>query len=85
MTYKWYNLFNLDDWLETGLVSRTLSVVLDEIGPKEILLTQGNETGLVIDDTFLAVEMGGDNPFWRDGWGVFIDEDSNIWLGKEEA
>lgn len=83
MQYNWYNLFNLTDWLATGLVSRTLSVNLDKDGAKEILITQGNETALTFDDVFLILQFNGSNPYARDGRAVYLDENQDVWIGIE--
>lgn len=81
MQYNWYNLFNLTEWLATGLVSRTLSVNLDNDGAKEILITQGNETALTFDDVFLILNFNGNNPYARDGRAVYLDDEQNVWIG----
>lgn len=81
MTYTWYNLFVLTDFLATGLVSRVLQVNLETAGQKDILITKGNEVGIVYENTYLILNMRGDNPYTRDNIAVYLDPDQNVWLG----
>lgn len=85
MIYDWYNLFSLPEFLDTGLVSRTIDVVLDGVGEKEILVTRGNEVGVQYDDVFMMVNFGGRNPISVQGdlftYALYKDADENIWLG----
>lgn len=79
--YNWYNLFNLDEWLETELVSRTLSVFLDKNDQKEILVTQGNQTGITIDDVFLPLKFNEKNPYVIGDYAIFQDVNNDVWVG----
>jgi hypothetical protein len=81
MTYTWYKLFTLTDFLASELVSRTLRVNLETEGQKDILITRGNEIGVVYENTLLIVGMNGKNPYSRDGLAVYLDADQNVWLG----
>lgn len=83
--YTWFNLFYLPDFLSSGLISRTLRVNLETLGQKDILITHGNEVGVIYDGNFLVVKMGGDNPFIRDDYAVFLDSDQNVWFGIESS
>ncbi len=78
---NWYKLFNMTEWLATELVSRNLSVYLDGVGQKEILITQGNETGVMIDDVFLIVNFNDNNPFQFGDRAVYQDENDDVWVG----
>ncbi len=82
MTYNWYNLFNLTEWLATQLVSRTLTVFLDGIGQMDILVTQGNETGITVEDVFLPLLFGNHNPYAKGNWAIYKDANDDVWLGK---
>lgn len=83
MNYNWYKIFNLTEWLATGLTSRTVKAFLDGKGEKEFLITQGNETGVTVDEVFLTVKLEGKNPYTRDGMAVFVDANQDVWVGYE--
>lgn len=83
MIFDWYKIFNLTEWLEEGLVSRKLSVSLDGKGETELLICQGNETSIQVDDVFLPINFGGKNPWSFSGYGVYLDENNDVWLGFE--
>ncbi len=85
MLYDWYQLFNLTDWLATGLVARTLIVNLESRGRTVFEITQGNETSVRYGDQFLSVnflEMN-PNPGVESGslYAVYLDADNNVWFG----
>lgn len=82
MEFKWYKIFNLTEWLATQLVSRTVTVFLEGIGEKEILIGQGNETSLTFDDVFLVLNFNSENPWQVGDWAIYQDEASDVWLGK---
>lgn len=79
--YNWYLLFNKEEFLSTELVSRTLSLDLENIGLKEILITLGNELSITYEGTFLPVRFKDENPYVFESKAVYEDENSNIWLG----
>ncbi len=87
MTFDWYQIFNLNEFLATGLVSRTYTFFLEGRGQKDILVTQGNETSIVYEDVILPVLFNSENPFVSEGdagsYAVFKDTDENVWLGFE--
>lgn len=87
MTFDWYQIFNLNEFLATGLVSRTYTFVLEGRGQKDVLVTQGNETSIVYEDVLLPVLFNDDNPFVREGddgtYAVYKDSNDNVWLGFE--
>ncbi len=81
----WYNIFSLPEFLETGLVSRTYTKVLEDLGEKDILVTQGNYTGMTYEDVFLPLQFADANPYERDGFAIYIDENQDVWLGVTPA
>lgn len=85
MEFNWYNIFNLTEWYATQLVSRKTTFFLDGIGQKEVLITQGNETAITIDDVFLPLQFAGKNPYQIGAWAVYVDVNSEVWLGKAVA
>lgn len=83
MTYDWYKIFNLQDFMKTGLVSRTLNVFLSGHGQREITISRGHSVSLVIDGVLLPVDFMGENPYRREGFAVFKKENDDIFLGIE--
>lgn len=81
MIYDWYFIVNLDEWLALDLVSKTYTFILDGIGQKDILVTQGNFTGITYEGVFLALNMNDENPFEFDSHAIYVDDDNNVWLG----
>lgn len=81
MTYKWYYIFNADDFNTEGLVSQTYTVILDGIGQKDILVTKANYLGLTYDGVFLPLNMSEKNPFKFDSHAIYVDENENVFLG----
>lgn len=79
--YDWYRMVNKDDFESTGLVSRTLTVDLDGIGLKSILITKGNLLGITYEGVFLPVNLNGVNPFYFEGYGVYLRENGDVFLG----
>ena len=81
MTFDWYKIINKDEFEASGLVSKEVEAVLDGIGEKTILVTRGNLISLVVDGIMISVGLGGANPFVFGGYGVYLDSNSDIWLG----
>ena len=85
MTYNWFKLFSLPEFMATGLVSRKLFVILDGYGQREILITRGNVVSILYLDTFLPVSFLDRNPYVRAGdagtYAVYKDADDYVWLG----
>ncbi len=85
MIFDWYELFSLPEFLATGLVSRTVKVVLEGKGQKDILITQGALTSIVFEDVFLPLQFEDANPFVREGddgtYAIYKDSDDMIHLG----
>lgn len=81
MIYDWYKIFNLTDFLATGLVSRTYKYYLEGVGLKDVLITQGNFTGMTIDDTFLCLDLNDKMPFEFNDKAIYKDENNDVWYG----
>ncbi len=82
-SYDWFKVIKESDFLDTGLVSKKISAYLEGYGQKDILVTRGNSVGICYADTFLMVEFDENNPYVRDGYAVYKDEDGYLWLGIE--
>lgn len=84
MIYDWYKIFNKTEFEDTGLVSRTLTLYLDGVGDKEVLVTKANELGVVYEDVFLRVNFNNENPYTISPYAVFLDtENQDVYLGIE--
>lgn len=83
MIFDWYKILNRADFLESGLVSREVTLLLDGVGQAVVLVTRGNCVAITYNGIMLAVELLGDNPFTFDGHAVYVDSNDDIWLGIE--
>jgi hypothetical protein len=83
--FNWYRLFNLDDFEDTGLPSYEFTVELTGIGVKEVLITKGNSTSITYGDTMLTINLNNKNPFRYGERAVFLDDNSDVWLGIYHA
>jgi len=81
MIYDWYKIFNLDEFNALGLVSKTYTLNLEDIGEQEILVTKGNLVSLEYNDVFLSLNLNGYNPFEMDGYACYIKENNDVYLG----
>lgn len=85
MIFNWFKVFNLTEFLATGLVSKTYLLILEGVGQKDVLVTYGNEISIVYEDVLLPVQFQGDNPFTRIGdngtYAVYKDAAEDVWLG----
>lgn len=83
MNYDWYELFNLTEFVATGLVSRTLKLSIEGVGEVDVLITVGNWVSIVYDGVMLPIGFAGKNPYAISPYAVLQDTDANIWLGIE--
>jgi hypothetical protein len=79
--YVWFFIFNSDDFEALELPSRTYTLILENIGQVDILVTKGNTIGITYNGIFLSLNMNDNNPFVMDGQAIYIDENNNVWLG----
>lgn len=82
-SYDWFKIFNLTEFLNTGLVSRTLSAYLSGYGQKEVTITKGELTSIVYQDVLLPLGLNGKNPFVQNTFAVYKDENEDVYLGIE--
>lgn len=83
MIFDWYKIFNLQDFLDLDLVSRTYTVSLEGIGQKDILVTKGNSVSVIYEDVLLPINFADKNPYVRDTFAVYKDDDDNVYVGVE--
>lgn len=83
MAHNWYKIFNEDDFNATGLVSRTYTLDLVNIGIKDILVTKGISLGITYEGIFLPLELNDENPFYFESHAIYKNSDNDIFLGIE--
>lgn len=83
MNFYWYNIFNSNDFNNTGLVSRTLNFQMEGRGQESVLVTHGNTIAVLHTGTLLPLNFLGHNPFIRDGKAIYVDEENEVWIGFE--
>jgi len=83
MNFDWFKLFKIDEFLDENLVSRNQRVFLEGYSFKDILLTVGNHLSISVDGVFLPCNAVVSNPYYREGFSVFIDAENFLWLGIE--
>jgi hypothetical protein len=82
--YNWYRIFNLTEFLATDLVSRTYTLILEELGEKQVLVTRSNLNSILYEGVFLPINLADANPFAMDGHAVFLDSATqDVYLGIE--
>lgn len=82
MIYMWYRIFNLTEFLATMLVSRTYTLELENIGIKDVLVTNGKTIAVTYEDVMLSVNLNGKNPFAFEGHAVYLDSATqDVYLG----
>lgn len=79
--YDWYKVINKNEFLATGLVQRTLELILEGVGGKTVMVTNANTFGIVVDDVFLSVGVTEANPFEFENRACYIDEAGDVWYG----
>lgn len=83
MIYNWYKIFNLTEYMSTGLVSRELIVLLQDIGRVTLLISRGNYVSVTYDGVNLPINYPSKNPYTAEGYAIYLDANSNVWLGFE--
>ncbi len=81
MTYNWYNIFNLTEFLDADLVSREVEITLQGLGLKTILITKGINVSMLYDDVFLSLNLNDQNPFEFYDHAIYVDSNDDVWLG----
>ena len=82
----WYKTFNLTAFQATGLVSRSQTFSLENVGDVDVMITIGNYSSVTFPDTtgapkILPINMSNKNPFVFEGYGVYLDANNDIWIG----
>ena len=83
MTYDWYKIFALPEFLDSGLVAKTLSLVLESRGRQQFEIFRGNCVSVQHADAFLPIDFLDRNPYIRDTYAVYRDQNDDVWFGFE--
>jgi hypothetical protein len=81
MIYDWYKIINRIEFTNSPLYSKELTLNLVGVGEKKLVVYRGVGVGVVVDDVFLRVNLNSRNPFYFDGYGIFQDNQQNIYVG----
>lgn len=80
--YTWYKIFNKAEFEDTELISKKYTLDLENLGPKEVLVTLGNMVSMTYEGIFLPIQLGDQNPYSIDGMAVYLDEETDdVYLG----
>ncbi len=79
-TYDWYKIINIADFEAADIPSRELTLELEGLGQKTILVTKGNLISILYEGIFLA-PVNGKNPFEFEEHAVYTDVNGDLWLG----
>lgn len=82
MEFGWFNIFNLTDFTNSGLVCKTLTYFLEGLGQVDIQVFKGNETSVQFGGEFMPIGFAGKNPYVSGDYAVFLDsETQDVYLG----
>lgn len=81
MARKWYKICNATEFEALDLESKTYTLDFEDIGIKDVLVTQGVAIGITYDDVFLSLELNGENPFTFETFSIYKNDAEDIYLG----
>lgn len=81
MTYNWYFLTVLQDFIDSGLVSREITLNYPGLGLKTVLITRGSLYSILFEGVLLSIDLNSKNPFEFGGYAVYYDSAGGVWLG----
>ncbi len=80
--FNWFKIFNRTEFDALGLVSKTYTLELEDIGIKNILVTKGITHGLTYEGVFLSLLLNDLNPFEFEGYAIYLNTETNdVYLG----
>lgn len=80
--FNWYRIFKLTEFLDTMLVSRVYTLELENIGIKDVLVTNGKTVSITYEDVMLPLNLNGKNPFIFEGKAIYLKpETQDVYLG----
>lgn len=81
MIYDWYKIVNVSDFEELGLPSQEITLELEGLGEKTILVTKGNAVSILYEGIFLSANFNDKNPFEFEDHAIYVDSNDDLWLG----
>lgn len=71
--YKWFKIFNYDEFVDSGLVSINYIIELENMGEKEFLVTLGNLISVTHEGIILPILLNDKNPFEFESNAIYKD------------
>lgn len=92
MIFTWFKIFNKTEFQALDLVSKTYTLVLEGVGRKDIMVTQGDLVSILYEGIFLPLQLNDVNPFIKLAdndydelaYAIYIDANNDVYLGIEE-
>lgn len=84
MSASWYNIFNVAEFIDEELVSRTLVLTLPDRGEKTFEIFRGNYVSVLFDGVLLPIEFLDQNPYVNGEYAIYKDEADEVWFGFQE-
>lgn len=81
MTFDWYRIINRTEFEASGLVSKSVNLIMGTLGRKTALVTRGNYTCVTVDGVMLSADLSGTDPFIFGNRAVYVDDAGDIWFG----
>lgn len=86
MSFDYYFIFNLDEFLALGLVSKTYTLDLEGVGTETFLAVHGSFNSLVFRDVLLPLDSGAQVRPGIDGtYTAVVNQSRNVYLGIATA
>ncbi len=80
--FNFYKIINKAEFEATGLKSREVTVILEGLGQKTVLVAHQMLFSLIYDGVILPVDLeGASNPFEFGGYAAYLDSADDVWLG----
>ena len=79
--FDWFKIFNTTEFQNLNLVSKSYNVVLEGYGDYSILVTRSNNFNILFNGVFLSLNLNDKNPFVREGYAIYADENRDVYLG----
>lgn len=83
--YDWYKILNKAEFEADSIPSREVTVVLEGVGQKTVMVTNGILVSLVYEGVMLSPGLNDENPFAYGGYAAFLDENNDLWLGIQST
>lgn len=79
--YFFYPIFNLQEFEDSGLVSKDYNLDFTNIGNVDLLVTKGNLTSITYNGVIVSLDMNDKNPFEFDGYAIYLGNDGIVYFG----